>query len=836
MCIHGHFYQPTRENPWTGDWDAQLGAAPYRDWNTRITAECYAANAAARLLDDAGRTRRVVNNYASLSFDIGPTLIEWLEANNPLVLEAIVEADRDSIARLGHGAAIAQPYHHAILPLCDPEDRSLEIEGGLRTFERVFGRPTEGMWLPEAAVDTPTLEAVAAAGVKFVILAPHQVDAPTGAAYDVALPSGAKIAVIPYGEEISAGVAFEGWLDDGGDFARRLALAAKRDGLALVATDGESYGHHHQFGEMALAYAAEQLGDKLTNIATWFADNPPTSEAKIAEKSSWSCAHGVERWRSACGCSMQKGADLRWRKPFRVALTGLRRRALPYADDETRRHLLAMFTSCAWFFDKVTGIEPLQNLRHAACAIGRIRQRTGVDLSGEFLFDLSAIPGVGTTILARTVRQYMTPSQPVVTAPVPRRAGVLMPVSSLGGLDGAVAFIDWLADAGMSLWQVLPLGPTDEYGCPYSSWSALSGNPDLAGSGKISGEGDAAPWAHEAALFVAIKDAEGGAPWWEWPAPLRDRDAEALSAAETRYAEVISEHCQKLLAFEREWKDIRRYAIARGVTIVGDIPIYVGRDSVDVWANREFFQLDQVAGAPPDAFSDTGQWWGNPVYDWDAIAADDFRWWVERVRRGLAHCDVLRLDHFIGFNRYWSIPKDATDAREGAWVPGPGVAFFDALSAALGTLPLIVEDLGEVDAATRQLRDHLGLPGMIVLQFDMEHRECAVVYPGTHDNDTVKGWLGDVDRQAVWGVVDAALWSPARWAIFQVQDLLGLGSEARMNTPGTISPENWSWQLPDGALTKALAAHVRGRLSRTGRLQPQPHLQPQLSTETKNEP
>ena len=824
VCIHGHFYQPTREDPWTGRWDAQPSAAPYRDWNTRIAAECYAPNAAARLLGSAGQTRRVVNNYASMSFDMGPTLIAWLEVHAPPVLRAIVDADRRGAERYGRGPAMAQPYHHAILPLSDPDDRRDEIRLGLEAFERVFGRRSEGLWLPETAVDTPTLEAVAAEGVSFVILAPHQVDAPTGQAYRVVLPSGRGLCVVPYGQEISAGVAFGGWLHDGGDFAQRLCDAADRDGLALVATDGESYGHHHPFGEMALAYAAEQLGERLTNLPSWLASHPPETEARIVEPTSWSCAHGVERWRSACGCATDASADLRWREPLRVALERLRVRAMPHADSEVRRHMLAMFTSCAWFFDQATGIEPMQNLRHAACAVGQIRMRTGIDLSESFLADVAAIPGGG-PVLADHVRAHLSPptsgSRP--SAPAPRRMGVLLPVSALGDLDGAVAFIDWLAEAGVSLWQVLPLGPTDLHGSPYSSGSALSGNPQLTGT-PVSFVDSEAPWADQAALFGAIKEEQGGAPWWAWPGPLRDREPSALCAARDRLQPQIASARTALLQFEAKWASVRRYAAARGVTIIGDVPIYVGRDSVDVWANRGLFVEGEVSGAPPDAFTETGQWWGTPVYDWEAMAADGFQWWRERIRRGLAHCDVLRLDHFIGFSRYWSIPESAEDARAGRWKPGPGRPFFEALSADLGSLPLIVEDLGEVDEATCQLRDGLGLPGMAILQFDMPQSECMVVYPGTHDNDTVRGWLGDVDDDAVWEVIDTALASPARWAVVQVQDVLALGSEARMNTPGTVGAQNWSWRLPEGALTTELAAHLRARLLRFDRLRPQPHL------------
>ncbi len=725
ICVHGHFYQPTRVNPWTGEYDALPSATPYSDWNRRIASECYGPVAAARLLDEAGQTRAFRNLYPHLSFDIGPTLLEWMERHAPTILKGIQEADREAVDRYGHGGAIAQPYHHPILPLCDARDRRTEITWGLAVFARIFGRDAEGMWLPETAVDTATLEAAHEAGVKFMLVAPHQVAAvrpkgvdplawtpvrngEPGTAYEVPLPSGASIILVVYDGELSHGVAFDGWLHDGGRFAHRLADAAQERGLALVATDGESYGHHHPKGEMALAYAVEQLEARddvqLTNLAAWLAQNPPRWEAQVAEETSWSCAHGIERWRSDCGCCGQPDAGLhqRWRAPFRAALDALRddaREALAplgetlfrnphqardaygevvgaptafaewYADHaakggdpetarqwlEIQRHLLAMYTSCAWFFDELTGLEPKQNLRHAACAIGQLRALTGVDLESKLIAALDRMPANGDTIsLVTAVQRDSRVATPQPRTPptrphrTDRRAGILHPVSALpnegpiGDLDGATAFLDWATEAGFALWQVLPLGPTDGWGSPYSSWSALSGNPDLVGlrwlrdagllpqdavlSGGARVDYDAtvrdkrplvlraattllsrpdhplfpalgrfieeASWATDAALFYALKRAHGEAPWWAWPAPLRGYRRDALDAALATHSTDVETWRTALFLFERQWSEVRLYAAARGVELVGDMPIYVGHDSVDVWAHQDLFAID----------------------------------------------------------------------------------------------------------------------------------------------------------------------------------------------------------------------------------------------------
>lgn len=351
ICIHGHFYQPPRESPWLDAIEHQPSAHPFHDWNERITEECYRPNAGARVLDDRGRIDRLVNNYARISFDVGPTLMRWLAERAPDVHEALVEADRAAIARSGYGAAIAQAHGHLILPLCNDRDRRTQVRWGVRDFELRFGRRPSGMWLPETACDTPTLEALAAEDIAFTILAPSQAARvrPKGArdwidvrggrvetrrAYTVRLPSGREIAVFFYDGPTSRAIAFERLLDDGAAFARRLLglfqPATREPQLVHVATDGETYGHHHRFGEMALAYALEEIERRhdvrLVPYEAFLRAHPPTWEAEVVERTAWSCAHGVERWRSHCGCS--SGAhpswNQRWREPLRRALDALR--------------------------------------------------------------------------------------------------------------------------------------------------------------------------------------------------------------------------------------------------------------------------------------------------------------------------------------------------------------------------------------------------------------------------------------------------------------------------------------------------------------------------------
>src|SRR6202035_3130209 len=326
VCVHGHFYQPPREDPWLEAIDPQPSAAPYHDWNERVAADLYGPNAASRILDGEGRIESILNNYSRMSFNFGPTLLAWLERKEPEVYAAVLAADRDGRERFGgHGGAIAQAYNHVILPLANRRDKRTQIVWGLRDFARRFGRPAAGLWLPETAIDLESLEIAAELGVRFTILEPGQakrirrigddewsdargaVDCRT--AYRVNLPGGREIAVFFYDGGIARAVAFDGLLESGESFAaRRLGAfsGAARPQLVHIATDGETYGHHHRYGEMALSYALPRIeadgATRLTSYGEFLARHSPEHEVEIAENSSWSCVHGVERWRSDCGC------------------------------------------------------------------------------------------------------------------------------------------------------------------------------------------------------------------------------------------------------------------------------------------------------------------------------------------------------------------------------------------------------------------------------------------------------------------------------------------------------------------------------------------------------
>lgn len=490
VCIHGHFYQPPRESPWLEAIEQQDSAAPYHDWNERITAECYAPNASARLHDSEERIARIVNNYARISFNFGPTLLAWMERCVPEVHAAVVEADRASARRFsGHGSAMAQAYNHIIMPLANARDKRTQVRWGVADFASRFGRQPEGMWLPETAVDTETLEALADEGIAFTVLAPRQagrvramgeekwLDVRGGRvdpsqAYRVNLPSGRAIAVFFYDGPVSQAVAFERLLSNGEHFAGRLVSAfdPRRTSAQLVhiATDGETYGHHHKHGEMALAYALRHIEAhglaKLTNYGEFLERNPPTYEAEILENTSWSCAHGVERWRSDCGCrSGSPGWNQAWRRPLREALDALRDRvAGPYeraaaalltdpwaARDayievvlnrspetvakffqtharrplspeeqsealgllELQRNAMLMYTSCGWFFDDLSNIETVQVLHYAGRVIELGEMLFQASLEGPFLEILekgrSNLPemGDGRRIWERQVRE-----------------------------------------------------------------------------------------------------------------------------------------------------------------------------------------------------------------------------------------------------------------------------------------------------------------------------------------------------------------------------------------------------------------------------------------------
>jgi 4-alpha-glucanotransferase len=442
-----------------------------------------------------------------------------------------------------------------------------------------------------------------------------------------------------------------------------------------------------------------------------------------------------------------------------------------------------------------------------------------------------------------------------------RRSGVLLHPTALaaegaagsGALGPAArSFIDWLAAAGYGVWQVLPLGPTGADASPYRARSDHAGDPRLIDRGEApdaAAERDdferfrahAAGWLEDYVLFEALAAAQGGAPWWEWPAPLRHRDPKALAAARGTLARELERRRIEQWVFERQWTATRVYAATRGVLLFGDLPIYVAPDSAETWAAREQFQLDAdgrpraVAGVPPDYFSADGQLWGNPLYDWEQGRRDGFAFWRARLARQLERFDLVRIDHFRGLAAHWAVPAGAAIARGGQWMPTPGAELLTALRAALGTLPLVAEDLGVITPDVDELRHAFDLPGMRVLHFGFDgsprnphlphnYTRHAVAYTGTHDNDTTLGWYRTLDaatRARVDAYLDcrpedmplalvrAVLASVAELAIVPAADLLGLGTEARFNTPGTVDG-NWCWRLPSAGLTAVLAErHAR---------------------------
>ena len=455
-----------------------------------------------------------------------------------------------------------------------------------------------------------------------------------------------------------------------------------------------------------------------------------------------------------------------------------------------------------------------------------------------------------------------------------RRAGVLLHVTSLPGSadlgQEAHRFVDFLAAAGCSVWQVLPLVPADEEsGSPYQALSAMAGDPGLIHRDPQTQrwlddpstlgareQGDFASWCAGQAdwlepyvEFTALRGLHGGSPWTAWPAGLRDREESAVRDALAPLADEVQRLRLEQWIFARQWADLRSHAASRGVLLFGDLPIFVSLDSADVWASRELFELDvdgrptTVTGCPPDYFAADGQRWNNPHYDWAAMAADGFDWWRRRISRQRELFDLVRIDHFRGFEAAWHVPADAPTARDGWWAPGPGADILAALVDTAGPGTLVAEDLGVITPEVDELRTRFGLPGMKVLQFAFDgaednpylppfHGEWSVVYTGTHDNDTTLGWwesldqrtrdqvrrwLPDPDEEMPWALIRLALASTARLAVVPAQDLLGLGSDSRMNTPGT-DEGNWGWQAEPGVFDAALATRVRALVTAADRL------------------
>jgi 4-alpha-glucanotransferase len=499
----------------------------------------------------------------------------------------------------------------------------------------------------------------------------------------------------------------------------------------------------------------------------------------------------------------------------------------------------------------------------------------------------------------------------------PRCSGVLMHPTSLPGRfgigdlgDAAYEFVDFLASAGQSYWQVLPLSPTGYGDSPYQGLSAFAGNPLLISPEKLVGAGhlsqadleaipyfpddkvdfgpviyhktnllnqafanfrahapakqraafaqfceDQASWLDDVALFMALKEAHDLRPWHEWEADLVTRQPGALARWREALADDIENQKYRQWQFFEQWLAVKRYANGRGIRVIGDIPIFVALDSVDVWANPRLYSFDEhlqpivVSGVPPDYFSETGQLWGHPLYRWEVMAEEGYAWWIDRFRMAFTQADVVRIDHFRGFYNYWEVPAGEKTAVKGRWLYGPGADLFHAVTAALGQVDIIAEDLGDFDTQSRAgvdaLQAEFGYPGMKVLQFAFGNgptdpflphnftRDC-VAYTGTHDNDTIEGWyqatsteqerdyarkyLGSSGADIAWDLIRLAWASTANTAMTTVQDLLRLGHEARMNTPSTVGPPNWCWRLPPGALTAGVAQRLLDLTAIYGRM------------------
>jgi alpha-amylase/alpha-mannosidase (GH57 family) len=472
LCIHGHFYQPPRENPWLEVVEVQDSAYPFHDWNQRVSDECYAPNSASRILDSEKNIVDIVNNYARMSFNFGPTLLSWLEKNEPEVYRAIIEADKESQQRFsGHGSAIAQAYNHFIMPLADSRDRRTQVVWGIKDFKYRFQREPEGMWLPETAVDLETLDIMAEQGIKLTILAPTQAKRVRRIGdkgweiirdgkidpklpYLCQLPSGRMIVIFFFDKPISKDIAFGDLLESGELLARRLTEAftekQTKAQLVHVASDGESYGHHHRFGDMALAYCLHEIESKklaaLTVYGEYLEKFPPEYEVEIVENSSWSCAHGIERWKSNCGCSTGRnpGWTQEWRAPLREAMDWLRSKLITLYEEKMGRYLkdpwkaredyievmldrseekveslfskhtsrqlspakkieaiklleiernaMLMYTSCGWFFDEITRLEPVQVMQYAARAMQLAREVGERDFEPDYIRILEKAP------------------------------------------------------------------------------------------------------------------------------------------------------------------------------------------------------------------------------------------------------------------------------------------------------------------------------------------------------------------------------------------------------------------------------------------------------------
>lgn len=744
------------------------------------------------------------------------------------------------------------------------------VAEGLRSFERAFGRRTLGCWPSEAALSQSTLELMEQAGLTWVASS-HAVLGNTmrrhGAAESnphLGYRTSGGLAVYFRDDGLSdrIGFVYKDWqpehaVDDLVGHVERIGATAGNR-VILIALDGENAWSHYVnngTGFVRGLYARLSTHQRL-RMATpgelAASDRAELRPLPALQAGSW--VHGqLLTWIG--DAEKNRAWDLLIAAKSRFDAASAAGRTGP--DSE---RLLAICEASDWFWwpgsvNPSTAVSDFD-------ALFRGHLRALYESLGEAAPDVLLRPfaqGVSGPVAAGGVMRPTAEIRPWIE----RSAGVLLPLHALpsGRLDAdAWRFVEFAAASGLHVWQLLPLGPRDAYGNPFQPSSAFAADAGfLADAQDADNDNDndsyrrfcerERDWLDDWALFVALRAEQGQRPWFEWPDPLRHCEADALASARARLHDAIETTRRAQFRFHRQWTALKTFANDRGVLLFGDVPLFVAHDSADVWMHRELFEvsadgrMEATVGVPPDAFSETGQRWDYPPYRWDRMAAQDFRWWRRRFEVQAARYDLVRLDHFRGLAAWWRIPQGARSAVDGQWVSGPGHAAVEVLQPVLHGARLVAEDLGHITPDVLALRQDLGIPGMRVLQFAFDgdsanpylprhHGSDSVCYTGTHDNDTTLGWwneLPDWQREQVRqllgthdpvmpdALIDLAWSSPAPLAIVPMQDLLGLGSDARMNRPG-IAEGNWRWQMPAGALDAALAGRLRESFTRHHRL------------------
>lgn len=837
------------------------------------------------------------------------------------------------LAESGRVELSVTPYDHPILPLLLDMQSAAEampgaplpersypggeararwhLDEGVRSFESVFGFRPQGCWCSEGAVSAPALALLPDYGLRWsatgqgVLGHSLGAEAPAFPQAPYRLP-GPQPALFFRDDDLSdrIGFRYSGWSADDavGDLIAALehrAAASPAGSVVTIFLDGENAWEHYphngwDFLSQLYARLAAHPGLRLSTFSRVLAEDS-AAILPLPRLVTGSWVYGtLSTWIGSA--DKNRGWDLLIdaKEAFDRVMASDR---LDAAQRERATQQLGVCEGSDWFWwlgdynpaGAVADFESLFRL-HLKSLYALLFEPAPATLEAVLSRGHGEPAGGGTMRMASETPATTRPRIDLLSR---RRAGVLAHLSSVPGGDlshDAYRFIEFAAASGFSLWQVLPIGPTDESGSPYLSrathagnplfisldwlvdrgWLAHAPGPEAGHKGRLEAlraarsgyEREAGPhwrhrfltqhgtergWLDDYALFVAL-DAEHGAPWTGWPTALRDRDPTAMADARLRHADAIAQVEFEQLLFRLQWAEVRAYAHELGVHLFGDLPIFVDHHSADVWAHRHCFQLEadgslaKVAGVPPDYFSADGQRWGNPLYDWTALAEDGFRWWIERLRTQLSLFDLVRIDHFRGLEACWEIPASAATARDGRWVPTPGAALLRAFREAFGHLPLVAEDLGLITPEVDALRLAFGLPGMRVLQFGFDgspenvhlphnFEPLTVCYTGTHDNAPTREWFESLDEQTradveeqfayervppPWPLIHAAVGSVARLSIVPMQDLLGLGTGHRMNTPGTVEG-NWSWRFDWSQVPDGLAQNLRRLHQRYGR-------------------